>query len=103
MILSRWLANKLKYYYNESMWLYGFLFLGIGIAMMAFNRQVYNFTGRIDSIERKFPAGTLSFIKFFAIVLCLLGILMITGLMSFITDPLFDSLKQTIGGGSLQR
>jgi hypothetical protein len=72
--------------------------LGLGVALVVFRRQVYNFTGYIDFVEGWFPGGTNSFLLIFGLFLVLLGILFITGLGNSITGPITDQLKSVFGG-----
>lgn len=76
----------------------GIIMLGLGIAMVVFRRQIYNFTGYIDFVEGWFPGGTNAFILVAGCALVLLGILFITGLGGSITSPINDQLKAVFGG-----
>ena len=73
----------------------GIVLLVTGIVMLRFNMNVYNFTGKIDFIESKFPSGTLSTIKLFAVILVLVGAAMATGVFSWLTKPVTDAIVST--------
>ena len=72
--------------------------LALGIVMVIFRQQIYNFTGQIDFIESWFPGGTHSAEMVFGLALCLLGILFITGVGSWLTGPITDQLRGVTGG-----
>lgn len=72
----------------------GLLFVVLGTAMLAFNRQIYGFTGGLDFVENHLRGGTPAFLKLVAVILVVLGLLFVTGLGRFITDPLAHALNQ---------
>jgi hypothetical protein len=77
--------------------LIGLLMMAIGILMVVFRRQIYNFTGYIDFVEGWFPGGTNSFILFFGLALILVGILFIVGIGGSLLQPIGNSLKGSFG------
>lgn len=76
----------------------GLIMLALGVLLVVFRRQVYNFTGYIDFVQSWFPGGTNSFIMIFGLALVLLGILFITGIGGSFTSPISDQLKSVFGG-----
>ena len=78
--------------------LIGLIMLGLGMLLVIFRRQVYNFTGYIDFVQNWFPGGTNSFLLVFGCALVLLGILFITGVGNWLTAPINDQLKAVFGG-----
>lgn len=74
--------------------LLGLFFIVLGTIMLASNRQIYNFTGRIDFIEDHFRSGTPSALKLFALLLVLIGLFMATGLGTWLTNPIAHGLNQ---------
>jgi len=79
-------------WYNTLMILLGLVFIVLGTVMLAGNRQIYNFTGRLDFIEDHFRAGTPAALKLFAVVMVLVGLFMATGLGHWLTDPIANGL-----------
>lgn len=80
---------------NFGSFILGIALLTTGIVMLRFNTAVYGFTGQIDFIESKFPSGTLSAIKLFAIILVFIGAALATGVFSWLTKPLVDAITST--------
>jgi len=75
--------------------IWGFIITGIGILTVIFSEQIYNFTGAIDFIEKHAAGSSRGFIKLFGVVLVVLGILIFSGAVTFITNPLSDWAAQT--------
>lgn len=107
MVLQDWPSNMINRYlcfiYAKLVLMLGSIFLGllmlvIGVVIVVFRRNIYNFTGYIDFVEGWFPGGTNTFILFFGLALVLLGIFFITGVGSSITAPINDQLKAVFGG-----
>lgn len=73
----------------------GIFILALGIVLVVFSLKVYNFTGQIDFIESKVPGGTLSFIKLFGILLVLIGAALATGVFTWLTQPIVNSIAKT--------
>lgn len=77
--------------------LLGLGFLVVGVLLVVFAQQVWNFTGAIDFVESKFPGNTKAFIQLTGVILILLGILFITGLGETITGPIGETLGKAFG------
>jgi len=77
--------------------LLGLLFLGLGIAMVVFAQQIWNFTGAIDFVEKYMPGNTKAFIQLVGVVIVILSLFFITGLGSTITGPIGDTLGKLFG------
>ncbi len=77
--------------------LLGLGFLVIGVLLVVFAQQVWNFTGAIEFVESKFPGNTKAFIQLTGVILILLGILFMTGLGESITSPIGDTLGKAFG------
>ncbi len=73
----------------------GIILLGLGIVMLRYNMKVYYFTGQIDFIEAKMPGGTSSAIKLVAIILVFVGAAMATGVFTWMTQPIVNSIVST--------
>lgn len=78
--------------------LIGLIMLALGILMVVFRRQIYNFTGYIEFVESWFPGGTNAFLLVFGCLLVLVGALFVTGIGNSITDPISQQLKSVFGG-----
>ncbi len=77
--------------------LLGLGFLVVGVLLVVFAQQVWNFTGAIDFVESKFPGNTKAFIQLTGVILILLGILFITGLGENLTGPIGETLGKAFG------
>ena len=71
--------------------------LATGLLMLKFWRNVYNFTGAIDFVERLVTAGTPAFIKIMGIGLVVIGLGTIFGFWGWLTAPLVDGIKGLSG------
>lgn len=71
--------------------------LATGLLMLKFWRNVYNFTGAIDFVERFVTAGTPAFIKIAGIALVVIGLGTIFGFWGWLTAPLVDGIKGLSG------
>lgn len=71
--------------------------LATGLLMLKFWRNVYNFTGAIDFVERLVTAGTPAFIKIMGIALVVIGLGTIFGFWGWLTAPLVDGIKGLSG------
>ena len=80
------------------MFFLGVLLLVIGFLLLQFHQQVYNFTGELDFVVRWVPAGTTSFIKLVGVVLVILGMGMMFGLWTWLTQPIADAFSSAFGG-----
>jgi hypothetical protein len=68
--------------------IWGILVIITGILGVMFTEQIYNFTGSIGFIENKFPGNSRAFIKLMSFVIIIVGILLLTGTSSFISNAL---------------
>jgi hypothetical protein len=75
----------------------GLAMLATGLLMLKFWRNVYNFTGAIDFVERLVTAGTPAFIKIMGIALVVIGLGTIFGFWGWLTAPLVDGIKGLSG------
>ena len=75
----------------------GLVMLVIGALMVVFAQQVWDFTGAIDFVESKFPGNTKAFIQIVGVVLVIIGLLFLTGVGGFITQPIFDQVSHLFG------
>lgn len=75
----------------------GLAMLATGLLMLKFWRNVYNFTGAIDFVERLVTAGTPAFIKIMGIGLVVIGLGTIFGFWGWLTAPLVDGIKGLSG------
>lgn len=71
--------------------------MAIGLLLLKFALNVYNFTGPIDFIERWVTAGTPAFIKILGVILVILGMGTIFGIWAWLTDPLVEGVKDLTG------
>lgn len=79
--------------------LFGSILIIIGFLMLNFRRQVYQFTGKIDFAESKFPGGTYNLIAFTGIVALVLGLAIATGVANGLSSAIFspfDQVRETI-------
>ena len=76
----------------------GLFLLAGGVAALYYNRVVFNFTGRIGFVESRMPGNSLGFIKLVAVLCVVLGLLFVTGLGSWLTQPLSSGVEQIFGG-----
>lgn len=79
------------------MFLIGIALLGIGICFVIFAQNIWNFTGSIDFVEKYFPGNTRAFIQLVGVIMVILGMLFITGLASWLTEPLADTIGKLFG------
>jgi len=70
--------------------IWGLIWIAVGMAMLIYNRQLYNFTGAIDFIESHWTAGTPSFLKLFAVALVIIGLSLATGVGGWLISPITD-------------
>ena len=75
----------------------GIVLLPIGICFVIFAQNIWNFTGSIDFVEKYFPGNTRAFIQLLGIIMILLGMLFITGIGNWLTEPLYDTLENVFG------
>lgn len=76
--------------------------MALGLAMLKFWRNIYNFTGAIDFVERWVTAGTPAFIRIIGVILVVFGLGMTFGIWSWLTQPVADAVKG-LGGTELQK
>ena len=76
--------------------------MGLGLLTLKFWRNVYNFTGALDFVEKWSTAGTPAFIRIVGVILVIFGLGMIFGLWTWITQPFADGVK-SLGGSELKR
>jgi hypothetical protein len=76
---------------------FGIFLMAVGLTMMKFWRNIYNFTGAIDFVERLVTAGTPAFIRILGVVLVIFGLGMTFGIWSWLTQPIADSVKGLTG------
>ncbi len=74
----------------------------VGILMLRFHQAVYNFTGSLDFIDRWVTAGTPAFLKLFSLALIIIGMGMVFGIWTWLTQPLSDGFRDAFGGGTKQ-
>lgn len=77
--------------------LLGIVFLALGILMVVFAQNIWNFTGNIPTVENLFAGSTKGFIQLCGIALILLGMLFATGLAGWLTAPIADTLRSLTG------
>lgn len=75
----------------------GLAILGLGILIVRYTQNIYNFTGGLDFIENIFHAGTPTFLRLTGIVLVVFGLGMIFGIWNWLTQPIADALKNLTG------
>ncbi len=68
--------------------LWGIPMIMTGVVMVLFSERIYNFTGAIEFVERRFAGGSRGFIKLFGVIVTILGILTLTGASGILFDPL---------------
>ena len=75
--------------------IWGFIITGVGILTVVFSDAIYSFTGAIDFIEKHLPGNSRGFIKLTGMALVILGILIFSGAIKFISGPFGDWASQT--------
>lgn len=80
----------------------GIFLMAVGLTMLKFWRNIYNFTGAIDFVERWVTAGTPAFIRILGVVLVVFGLGMVFGVWSWLTQPIADSVR-VLTGSELQK
>ena len=70
--------------------LIGLSLVVVGTVALVFNRQLFNFTGSIGSVERRFPGGSSGFIKLVAVLMVLVGLMIATGVINWLIAPITD-------------
>lgn len=78
--------------------LLGLFLVVTGTLMLVYNQRVFNFTGRISFVESKMPGGSSGFLKLVAVVMVIIGLLFVTGLGGWLTQPISDGVQNTFGG-----
>ena len=66
----------------------GIIMVLVGILIVVFSEQIFNFTGSIGFVENHFPGNSRAFIKLMGILLVLLGVMTFSGLWAVIFKPL---------------
>lgn len=66
----------------------GIIMLIVGVLFVIFSENIYNFTGALDFVERRFPGNSRGFIKLLGVLLIILGVITFTGLWVAIFRPL---------------
>ena len=61
--------------------LLGLVLIILGVAILNFHRVIYKITGHMQGIQDWFPGGTYNFIRIFAIILTVIGILNLVGII----------------------
>lgn len=79
--------------------LLGIGMIGVGILMLKYHQQVYNFTGSLDFVDRWVTAGTPAFLRIFAVALVIIGLGMVFGVWGWLTQPISDGFRDAFGGG----
>lgn len=82
--------------------LLGAALLALGIVIVRFAQNIYNFTGAMDFVERWIRAGTPAFIRIVGVVLVIFGLGMMVGLWGWLTQPIADGVKSLSGGGLIK-
>jgi uncharacterized membrane protein YidH (DUF202 family) len=59
--------------------LWGALIVVVGILVVVFSENIYNFTGAIDFVERHAPGNSRNFIKLLGIIVIIIGIIVFSG------------------------
>ncbi len=82
------------------MFFIGLIVFIIGILFVVFAQNIWNFTGGIDFIENHFPGNTRAFIQLLGVIMVIVGLLMVTGIGSWLVAPIANTLGGVLGGPS---
>lgn len=78
--------------------LFGLALVAGGTLALVYSRSVLNFTGQIGFVESRMPGNSLGFIKLVAVMCVILGLLFVTGLGSWLTQPFTDGINNIFAG-----
>jgi uncharacterized membrane protein YidH (DUF202 family) len=70
--------------------LWGALIVVVGILVVVFSENIYNFTGAIDFVERRAPGNSRNFIKLLGIIVIITGIIVFSGASGLIFGGILE-------------
>jgi uncharacterized membrane protein YidH (DUF202 family) len=82
---------------------WGLIIIIVGVLIVVFGEKIYNFTGNLSLIERKFPGTSRGFIKLIGIIMILGGLLILSGALGFLSGPLGGAFSNLFGGLSTEK
>ena len=82
---------------------WGLIIIIVGVLIVVFGEKIYNFTGNLSFIERKFPGSSRGFIKLIGIIMILGGLLILSGARGFLSGPLGGAFSNLFGGLSTEK
>lgn len=70
--------------------IWGALIVVVGVLIVMFSENIYNFTGSIDSVDRYAPGNTRNFIKLMGVAMIIAGIIVFAGAYGLVFGGVLD-------------